>query len=67
MYMDNNNIEDLKKQLVELQEMIKQKKERQKIATKKYQQSEKGKAARRRAYVKRYKPTGNPVGRPLKA
>ena len=57
-------IVDLQQKLKELEEKIQDQKERQKIAQKKYHQSDKGKAARKRTYTKCYKPTCNPRGRP---
>tara|TARA_R100000231_G_scaffold51578_5_gene43489 strand:- start:256 stop:444 length:189 start_codon:yes stop_codon:yes gene_type:complete len=40
--------------------------EKRKMSVKKYQQSEKGKLAQKKANAKRYKPTGRPRGRPKK-
>jgi hypothetical protein len=39
---------------------------KRKLAVKKYQQSEKGKKAQKKANAKRYKPTGRRRGRPKK-
>jgi hypothetical protein len=61
-----SELENLQAQIQEMHQKELERKERQKLAQKKYHASIKGKAARHRSYKKCYKPTGNPVGRPPK-
>lgn len=58
--MDNTNYDKA------LFEKLIERETKRKIAMKKYQQSEKGKLAQKKANAKRYIPTGNKRGRPKK-
>ena len=61
-----SELENLQAQIELMHQKEMERKEKQKIAQKKYHASAKGKAARHRSYKKHYKPTGNPIGRPPK-
>jgi len=63
--MNTQNFADYQKGLDAIKK-LEDIKERHKIYQKKYFQSEKGKAAQRRAYKKYYKSTGRRPGRPSK-
>jgi hypothetical protein len=66
--MTEKNVKKMsvEEELDTLKEIIQTKKDAHKKAVKKYQQTEKGRLANRRAQAKRYKSSGKPVGRPRK-
>ena len=61
-----DSLEEVQEQIKIMKEKEENRKEKLKIAQKKYAMSDKGKAARSRSYKKNYKPTGNSRGRPRK-
>tara|TARA_R110000744_G_scaffold80657_3_gene158390 strand:+ start:269 stop:469 length:201 start_codon:yes stop_codon:yes gene_type:complete len=63
---DKQNNQELMDELKLMKDKEEQLKLKRKEYQKKYNLSEKGKAARKRTYKKNYKPTGNKRGRPAK-
>ena len=62
----NMSGEDAKKHAIDMVIKEEHRKQKRKVAQRKYRKSEKGKLAARRTYLKNYLPTGKPRGRPVK-
>ena len=62
----NMSGEEAKKHVTDMAIKEEHRKQKRKVAQRKYRKSEKGKLAARRTYLKNYIPTGKPRGRPIK-
>ena len=62
----NMSSEEAKKHVIDMVIKEEHRKQKRKVAQRKYRKSEKGKLAARRTYLKNYIPTGKPRGRPIK-